>query len=109
MDFFDSEGGFLGEGKEIFDSEGNLIGHFIESAKDGVSSAFESSWLWGLFFLLIIAPGWTLLGVLLYLIIKVIKIAIWLLFTIIKFILRCLWWLIRLPFYLLIWRDYPEF
>lgn len=120
MDLFDSNGSFLGEGKEIFDSEGNLIGHFLESAKSGVEDAFEGSWIWGIIFLLFIAPGWTLLGIVLFLIIKLIRIIFWLACTImkfalialwwlIKFIARCLWWILRLPFYLIFYRDIPEF
>lgn len=120
MDLFDSNGSFLGEGKEIFDSEGNLIGHFLESAKKGVEDAFEGSWILGIIFLLFIAPGWTLLGLVLFLIIKIIRIALFLAITIIKLVLiglwwlvklvaRCLWWLLRLPVYLIFWRDIPEF
>ena len=97
MDLFDSNGNFLGEGKEIFDSEGNLIGHFVESAKNGVNSAFESSWILGLFFLLIIAPGWTILGIILFLIIKLIRLLFLILISILKIILQCIWWIIRLP------------
>ena len=120
MDLFDNNGNLLGEGKEIFDSEGNLIGHFLESAKNGVADAFGDSWIWGIIFLLFIAPGWTLLGIVLYLIIKLIRIIFWLALTLIKYVLiglwwliklfaRCLWWLVRLPVYLIFYHDTPLF
>lgn len=109
MDLFDSNGSFLGEGKEFFDSEGNLVGHFLESAKNGTETAFEGSWILGIIFLLFIAPGWTIFGIVLFLIIKLIRIALWLAFTILKITLRCFWWLLRLPFCLIFWRDIPDF
>ena len=109
MDLFDNNGNLLGEGKEIFDSEGNLIGHFLESAKHGVDSAFEVSWIWGLIFLLIVAPGWTLLGIILFLIIKLIRFIFWILISILKIALRCVWWLIRLPYYRIFKHNFPRF
>ena len=109
MDLFDNNGNFLGEGKELFDSEGNLIGHFLEKAKDNVESAFEVSWIWGLIALLIFAPGWTILGVILYLLIKLIRLIFWLLITILKIVLRFIWWLIKLPFCLVFKHDIPRF
>lgn len=109
MDLFDEGGNLLGEGKEIFDSEGNLIGHFLESAKSGVDSAFEVSWIWGVIFLLLIAPGWTLLGVILFLLIKLVRILFKLLFVLLKTVFRCVWWVIRLPFYLICMDELPRF
>ena len=115
MEFFDEDGNFLGEGKEIFDGDGELIGHFLEKAKDSVSSATsdigsgEGSIFGLILVLLIIAPGWALLGIVVWLIVKVIKLIIWLLLIIIKFILRCIWWLIRMPFTLILYREFPEF
>ena len=116
MDLFDNDGKFLGEAKGIFDSEGNLIGHFLENAKDKVESVSEDSWILGLFCLLIIAPGWTILGILLFLIIKVIRLMFWflrlvfrLLLVILVTVLRCVWWLVRLPFCLIFRHEFPEF
>lgn len=109
MDFFDENGNNIGEGKAVFDEDGNLIGHFLKSTKEGVSDAFGISWVWGIIFLLIIAPGWTLLGLLLFLLVKLVKFIFWLIANIIKFVLRCIWWLLRLPFYLIFYRDVPEF
>ena len=109
MDLFDDKGSFLGEGKAIFDSEGNLIGHFLETAKEGVESAFEGSWLWGILFLFFVAPWLGIIGVVLFLIIKLIRLVFWIVFSIIKIALRLIWWLIRLPFCLIFRREFPNF
>lgn len=120
MDFFDSNGQFLGEGKALFDSEGNLVGHFLENAKNGVEDAFEFSWWWGLVFLFFIAPGWALLGLVLFLLIKLFRLLFFLLVLILKFALRVgwwllklvsrtLWWIVRLPFCLLFYHELPEY
>ena len=52
--------------------------------------------------LLIIFPGWTILGGVIYIIGKL----IWWIF---KIVINTAWWLIRLPFTLFIYRELPEF
>lgn len=120
MDLFDEFGDFLGEGIELFDGDGNIVGYFLESAKDGIDSAFGVSWVWGLVFLFLVAPGWALLGVVLwalFVLIKLsLKLAIFLITILVKlviillgFVLRCLWWLIQLPFCLIFDHEFPDF
>lgn len=115
MEHFDEFGNSLGEGTEIFDGDGELIGHFFEKAKDSISSASsdvssgEGSIIWLIIVCLIIAPGWTLLGILIWLIVKIVKIIFLIAMTVIKFLLRCLWWVLRTPFCLIFHREFPEF
>lgn len=87
---------------KIFDEDGNYIGEFLEDTKDKIDDAFEGSWMWGIIFLLLIAPGWTILGIVVISIVKLIA-------FIIKLIFRILWWTIRLPFCLIFYREFPEF
>lgn len=87
---------------KIFDEDGNYLGDFIEDTKDKIDDAFEGSWLWGIVFLLIIAPGWTILGIIVISIFKLIK-------FIIKLIFKIIWWIIRLPFTLIFQHEFPEF
>lgn len=109
MDLFDNNGSYLGEGKEIFDSDGRLIGHFLETAKSGVDSAFEISWIWGVIFLMIIAPGWTILGIVIYLLFKFIRFLFCIMISILKLILKCIWWVVRLPVHMILWHEFPSF
>ena len=46
---------------KLYDEDGNYVGEFLESTKEKVENAFEGSWIWGIVFLLFIAPGWTCL------------------------------------------------
>lgn len=87
---------------KIFDEDGNYIGEFLEDTKEKIDDAFEGSWIWGIIFLLLIAPGWTILGIVVISIFKLIA-------FIIKLIFRILWWTIRLPFCLLFYREFPQF
>lgn len=94
---------------KVFDENGNYLGEFIADTKEKVENAFEVSWFWGLIFLLIIAPGWTLLGLVLWGLFKLIKLIVVLLFKLLIFLLRCLWWMIRLPFYMVFRHKTPIF
>ena len=94
---------------KLFDEDGNYVGEFFEDTKEKVEDAFEASWIWGIVFLLIIAPGWTLAGLTLFGIIKLFKLLIILLYKLLLLFLRCLWWLIRLPFYSIFQHELPEF
>lgn len=87
---------------KLFDENGNHIGEIFEDTKEKVETAFEWSWWWGIIFLLFIAPGWTILGVLLFLIFKII-------IGIFKFVFKIVWWGIRLPFSLIFRRVFPRF
>lgn len=94
---------------KVFDEHGNYLGEFIENTKEKVEDAFEISWFWGIIFLLIIAPGWTLLGLIVWGLFKAIKFIIVLLFKLVSLLSRCLWWLIRSPFYLIFQHEMPKF
>lgn len=87
---------------KVFDENGNYLGEFIEGTKDKIDDAFEDSWIWGILFLLLIVPGWTILGIVLISIFKFIS-------FILKLIFRTLWWTIRLPFYLIFFKEFPDF
>ena len=115
MEFFDKDGNSLGEGTEIFNGDGELLGHFFEKAKDSINSATRNidsgagSIFWLIFVFLVIAPGWTLLGLLIWLLVKIVKCIVWILLQIIKFLLRCVWWLVRVLPYWIMYREFPEF
>ena len=94
---------------KVFDEDGNYLGEFFENTREKVGDAFETSWILGIIVLLIIAPGWTLLGVILWGIFKTIKCILVLLAKLFMLLLRCLWWLIRLPVYAFFYRELPEF
>ena len=92
---------------KIFDEDGNYLGEFIkeyiEEVKDNATETIsDGSWILGLIMLLIIFPGWTILGGVIYIIGKL----IWWIF---KIVINTAWWLIRLPFTLFIYRELPEF
>ena len=92
---------------KIFDEDGNYLGEFIkesiEEVKDNATETIsDGSWILGLIMLLIIFPGWTILGGIIYIIGKL----IWWIF---KIVINTAWWLIRLPFTLFIYRELPEF
>lgn len=87
---------------KIYDETGEFLGEFFEDTKDKVEDAFDCSWVWGIIFLLVIAPGWTLLGLTLFGIFK-------LLFTIVKLVFLIIWWIVRLPFCLIFYQEIPEF
>lgn len=92
---------------KLFDEDGNYVGEFIkdsiEEVKDNAMDSFdENSWILGLVLLLVVFPGWTILGGVIYLIIKI----IWWIF---KILINSLWWLIRLPFTLIFKGEFPEF
>jgi len=87
---------------KVFDEDGNYLGEFIEDTKEKVEDAFEGSWIWGVIFLLFIAPGWTILGIVVILLFKLIS-------GIIKLAFKMVWWLIRLPFCLVFRREFQEF
>ena len=87
---------------KVFDEDGNYLGEFIDGTKEKVEDAFDSSWIWGIIFLLIIAPGWTILGIILISIFKLIK-------AIIRLVFKTIWWIFRLPFCLIFRRKFPEF
>lgn len=63
MKVFDEYGNYQGDISDAFNEEGEYIGRVFSDAKDKVEEAFEGSWLWGIIFLFVIAPGWALLGV----------------------------------------------
>lgn len=86
----------------LFDEDGNYVGEFISNTKEKVEEAFEGSWLWGIVFLLFIAPGWTILGLVVIGLFKLIKFVVVLVF-------RTIWWIIRLPFCLIFHHEFPEF
>lgn len=86
----------------MYDEDGNYLGEFIEDTKDKIEDAFEGSWIWGIIFLLLIAPGWTILGIVVISIFKMIA-------FIFKLGVRIIWWVIRLPFCLVFKREIPEF
>lgn len=92
---------------KLFDEDGNYVGELIkdsiEEVKDNAMDSFDDgSWILGLVLLLIVFPGWTILGGVIYLIIKI----IWWIFRI---LINSLWWLIRLPFTLIFKGEFPEF
>lgn len=92
---------------KIFDEDGNYLGEFIkesiEEVKDNATETIsDGSWVLGLIMLLIIFPGWTILGGVIYIIGKL----IWWIF---KIVINTAWWLIRLLFTLIIYRELPEF
>lgn len=92
---------------KIFDEDVNYLGEFIkesiEEVKDNATETIsDGSWILGLIMLLIIFPGWTILGGVIYIIGKL----IWWIF---KIVINTAWWLIRLPFTLFIYRELPEF
>lgn len=115
MEHYDAHGHSLGEGTEIYNGDGELIGYFFDKAKDSVSSASDdlnfslSAFVNFIFTLLFIAAGWALLGIIIWSIVKVVKTIILILMTVIKFLLRCIWWLLRAPFCWLFNRELPEF
>ena len=94
---------------KIFDENGNYLGEFFEDTKEKVEDAFEGSWLFGIIFLFFIAPWWTLFGLVVWGICKILKFVIVLLFKLAVLFLRCLWWLIRLPFCLIFLHEKPKF
>lgn len=94
---------------KIFDENGNYLGEFIEDTKEKVEDAFEESWLWGIVFLLIVAPGWTLLGLIVWGLFKILKFVMVLLYKLLILFLRCLWWILRLPFCLVFHHKTPKF
>ena len=87
---------------KVFDENGNCLGEFFEDTKEKIEDSFDGSWLGGIVFLLFIAPGWTILGIVLILLFKLI-------FGIIKLALKTVWWIVRLPFTLVFSREIPEF
>lgn len=94
---------------KVFDEDGEYLGEFIEASKEKVEDAFEVSWIWGIIVLLIVAPGWTIFGLVIWVIAKLIKLILTSLFKLLKLLLRCIWWLIRLPIYLIFYHEMPEF
>lgn len=87
---------------KLYDEDGNYVGEFLESTKEKVENAFEGSWIWGIVFLLFIAPGWTVLGLIVIGLFKLIK-------FIVVLVLKIMWWTIRLPFVLIFRHEFPEF
>lgn len=58
---------------KLFDEDGNYVGELIkdsiEEVKDNAMDSFDDgSWILGLVLLLIVFPGWTILGGVIYLI-----------------------------------------
>ena len=94
---------------KIFDEDGKYLGEFIENTKEKAEDAFAESWIWGIVFLLIIAPGWALIALAFWALLKLIKIVGVLVFNFFVLLLRCLWWVIRLPFYLVFRHETPMF
>ena len=86
----------------IFDEDGNYLGDFIGDTKEKVEDAFEGSWLWGIVVLLFIAPGWTIFGIIVILLFKLIS-------FIIMLVIKFVWWLVRLPFCLVLQKRFPDF
>lgn len=92
---------------KLFDEDGNYVGEFVkdslESVKDSATDSIsDGSWLWGLFLLLFIYPGWAIFLGVLYLVIK-------LLWWIIKLVVSIVWWIVRLPFFLIFYKEFPDF
>lgn len=97
MKLFD-ENGEEYEGKAFYDEYGNSLDMgFFEKRKEDISDAFSTSFLLGLI-LLIISPFWGIAYIILMAI-----------FKIIIFLLKILWWIIKLPFCLIIYKEFPKF
>ena len=94
---------------KLFDEDGNYIGEFFAATKEKVEDSFEDSWIWGLFVLLIIAPGWLLFGLIIWGIFKILKLIVGLLFKLLLLLVRCIWWLVRLPICLIFYHEFPKF
>ena len=83
---------------KVYDEDGNFLGDFISAEKEKIVETFDDGLWWlGLFFLFV-APFWTILVIILWLIFKLI-------INLIKLILKVIWWLIRLPFCLIFNRE----
>lgn len=87
---------------KLFDENGNYLGEFIEETKEKVEDAFDDSWIWGVVFFLLIAPGWTILGIVLILLFKITCI-------IIKLVWGLTFWFAKLPFCLFFKHTLPRF
>lgn len=87
---------------KVFDEDGNYLGEFFEYTKNKVEDSFESSWIWVIICLFLLAPWWTLFGILLYFTFKLLSFSI-------KFTFKVIWWIIRLPFYLIFRKEFPKF
>lgn len=87
---------------KVFDEDENYLGEFFEYTKNKVEDSFESSWIWGIICLFLLAPWWTLFGILLYFTFKLMSFSI-------KFTFKVIWWIIRLPFYLIFRKEFPKF
>lgn len=87
---------------KLYDENGSFVGDFIAAEKEKISETFDDGLWWLGIVFLIISPFWTIFVIVLWLILKgIIKL--------IAFILRCVWWIIRLPFYLYLYGELPEF
>ena len=97
MKLFD-ENGEEYEGKIFFDEDGKSLDiGFFEKRKEDISDAFSISFLFGII-LLLISPFWGIA----YIICMV-------LFKLLKFFIKTIIWIVKLPFYLIIYKDFPKF
>ena len=87
---------------KVYDEDGNFIGDFISAEKEKIEETFDGGWWFLGIILLIASPFWTIFVVILWLILKGI-------INLIKFALRCIGWIIRTPFCLWRYGEFPEF
>lgn len=106
---------------KVYDENDNLIGEFIEDAKESVSDSLGSGEInWAAFlglillfvFLWILSLIWAILwpvikfiGRLLWWLLKLIGLFAWWLLQEVAF---ALWWLVRLPFTTILYKETPE-
>ena len=97
---------------KIFDEDGNFLGDFIADQKDKVSDSFDESPGDGCLCILYLIP-FILIVIILYYLLKlfiiICRYLLKLLVIICKFLIRIIWWILRLPFYLIFYRETPEF
>ena len=88
------EGGYE---MKIFDENGNFLGEFIENSVDKMSDSFHDS----------VGAGCLSLSEFLFLIGFVA--ATYVIYIFCRALLKAAWWIFRLPFYMIVKKDLPEF
>ena len=88
------EGGYE---MKIFDENGNFLGEFIENSVDKMSDSFHDS----------VGAGCLSLSEFLFLIGFVA--AAYVIYIFCRALLKAAWWIFRLPFYMIVKKDLPEF
>ena len=86
---------------KIFDESGNFLGEFIEDSKDKISDSFDDS----------VGIGF---ATLLYMILLIILVVVaWFIlkgiYMMCKLFLRTMWWFVRIPFFLILKKEWPQF